>query len=89
MKKEKPSEQKLLCEFPIGSRLLVQTKNDWRTAVVSAVLDEGVILRICSPTGRTYRKKCAVETLVDLDGALPILGEGVWKETFAKYDFRW
>ncbi|MGI9056303.1 MAG: hypothetical protein ACR2F2_10940 [Pyrinomonadaceae bacterium] len=42
------------------------------------------------PTGRMYRnKKCTVETFVYLDGAIPFLGEGVWQETFAKYDFRW
>ncbi len=78
-----------ISELPTGARLIIQCKKDWRMAVVSAVLEESVILQICSPTGRTYRKKCAVETFVNLDGALPVLGEGGWRETFAKYDFRW
>jgi hypothetical protein len=78
-----------LCELPTGTRLIIQCKKDWRMAVVSTVREESVILQICSPTGRTYRKKCAVETFVYLDGAIPFLGEGIWKETFAKYDFRW
>lgn len=78
-----------LCELPVGSRLMIQCKNDWRMAVVSAVFDESVVLRICSPKGGTYRKKCTAETVINFDGAIPFLGEGIWKETFAKYDFRW
>ncbi len=58
-------------------------------AVVSRVSEETVILQICSPSGRTYRKKCAVETFVTLDGSILLLGEGVWQENCAKYDFRW
>lgn len=78
-----------LCELPTGTRLMIQCKKDWRMAVVSARFEESVVLQICSPTGRTYRKKCAVETFVHLDGAVPFLGEGLWRETFARYDFRW
>lgn len=78
-----------LCEMPTGARLMIQCKNDWRMAVVSAVIDESVVLRICSPKGGTYRKKCTAETVIYFDGAIPFLGEGAWKETFAKYDFRW
>lgn len=78
-----------LCELPVGSRLIIQCKNDWRMAVVSSVFEENVVLQICSPKGRTYRKKCTAETFVYFDGAIPFLGEGIWKDTFAKYDFRW
>jgi hypothetical protein len=75
--------------LPVGARLIVQCKNDWRGAVVSAVSEEKIVLQICSPKGRTYRKICAVETFVNFTGAIPLLGEGVWQENFAKYDFRW
>jgi hypothetical protein len=78
-----------LNSLPIGAKLLVQCKKDWRTAVVSAVFDENIILQICSPSGRTYRKKCAVETILQFDGAFHFLGEGMWQETFVKYDCRW
>lgn len=78
-----------LNSLPIGAKLLVQCKKDWRTAVVSAVFDENIILQICSPSGRTYRKKCAVETILQFDGAFYLLGEGMWQETFVKYDCRW
>lgn len=73
----------------IGSRLLVQCKNDWRMAVVSAVFEQSIILQICSPKGRTYRKKCATESVLEFYGSIPLLGEGVWQDNFAKYDFRW
>jgi hypothetical protein len=89
MESSETPKQINLSELPTGARLIVQCKNDWRTAVVSAVLDEAVVLQICSPTGRTYRKKCSAETFVQIEGAIPVLGEGFWKETFAKYDVRW
>lgn len=81
---------KNLYELPIGAKLLVQCKKDWRTAVVSAVTEEKIVLTICSPSGRTYRKSCAVETAIDFEGAIPLLGAaGVWRETCVKYDSRW
>ena len=78
-----------LRELPIGAKLLVQCKKDWRMAVVSMSSAEKIVLQICSPSGRTYRKKCAVETTIDFDGAFHLLGEGIWREQFVKYDCRW
>jgi hypothetical protein len=74
----------------VGARLVVQCKKDWRMAVVSTVSEERVVLQICSPSGRTYRKSCAVETVVDTSGAIPFLGDAAsWREGFARYDSRW
>lgn len=73
----------------VGSRLVVQCKKDWRMAVVSAVTEERIVLQICSPSGRTYRKSCLLETLIDANGAIPFLGEGFWQENLVKYDSRW
>lgn len=87
---ETAENQITLRELPVGAKLLVQCKKDWRTAVVSGFFEEKVTLIICSPSGRTYRKSCAVETLLDFDGAIPLLGAGgIWRETFVKYDARW
>ena len=88
---ETSRNQITLGELPVGVRLLLQTKRDWRIAVVSRISEEKerVTLMVCSPTGRTYRKSCAIETPVNFDGAIPFLGEGVWRDTLAKYDFRW
>lgn len=73
----------------VGMRLVVQCKKDWRMAVVSTVSEERIVLQICSPSGGTYRKSCALETLIDSSGAIPFLGEGGWRENFVKYDSRW
>ncbi len=82
-------EQINLNHLHVGSKLLVQTKKDWRTAVVSCKSGENIILRICSPSGGTYRKKCELETVLQFDGAFYLLGEGIWREQFVKYDCRW
>ena len=75
--------------LPIGAKLLIRCKNDWRMAVVSANFEGKIILQICSPKGRTYRKSCAAETFINFDGAIPLLGEGFWRDELVKYDFRW
>lgn len=81
--------QIILKSFCVGSKLLVQCKNDWRTAVVSKIGEEKILLTVCSPSGRTYRKICAAETTIFFDGKIPFLGAGIWRESFVKYDLRW
>ncbi len=83
------SRQIALNTLPIGAKLLVRCKSDWRMAVVSANFEGKITLQICSPKGRTYRKRCAAETFIVYDGAIPLLGEGVWRDELVKYDFRW
>ncbi|MGC2234822.1 MAG: hypothetical protein WA584_01505 [Pyrinomonadaceae bacterium] len=81
-----------LGELPIGARLLIRSKNDWRSAVVSRVDEEKATLIVCSPNGRTYRMRRAVEAEIILDGKIPILKikkEENWRENFVKYDVRW
>ncbi|MGI8470525.1 MAG: hypothetical protein ACR2N3_18970 [Pyrinomonadaceae bacterium] len=74
----------------VGAKLLVQCKNDWRTATISRIGEEKITLIICSPSGRTYRKSCAIETAISFDGAIPFLGDGgAWRASFVKYDLRW
>lgn len=83
---------KTLGELPLGARLLVRSKTDWRGAVVSAYAENVVVLQICSPTGRTYRLKRAFDAEIIEDGAIVILkfhAEENWRENFTKYDFRW
>jgi hypothetical protein len=83
---------KTLGEFPIGSRLLIRSKKDWRTAVVSQFSEEKATLIVCSPSGRTYRLRRNLEVEIVFDGKIPILkieSEENWRENFTKYDFRW
>jgi hypothetical protein len=81
-----------LRELPIGARLLIRSKTDWRSAVVSRFGDEKATLIVCSPTGRTYRLQRLLEAVITLDGKIPILkieAEENWRDNFTKYDFRW
>jgi hypothetical protein len=82
---------KTLADLPIGSRLLVRSKIDWRTAAISKIVDESVILIVSSPTGFSYRLKRTLQTEIYFDGILPILtnDQENWRENFTKYDLRW
>lgn len=78
--------------MPLGARLLVRTRIDWRVAVVTRFDDEKVVLSVCSPTGRTYRLRRPSQTEIVFDGSIAILKieqEENWRENFTKYDFRW
>lgn len=89
---ETPPTLKTLRELPIGARLLIRSKTDWRSAVVSRFDLEKVVLSVCSPTGRTYRLRRDLESEIIFDGRIPILKietEEDWRENFTKYDFRW
>lgn len=82
----------LLHKLPVGARLHVRTKNDWRCAVVSRIDEEKVTIIVCSPSGRTYRLRKKIEAEISFDGAIPILKietEENWRENFSKYDARW
>jgi hypothetical protein len=81
-----------LSELHIGARLLIRSKTDWRSAVVSKINAENVTLIVCSPKGGTYRMRRALEAEIIFDGFIPILKvepEEDWRENFTKYDFRW
>ena len=84
--------QKTLRELPVGARLIVKCKKDWRGAVVSSINEEKVILIVCSASGGTYRLRRPPETAIIFDGAFSILPDGCedeWRENFIKYDARW
>jgi hypothetical protein len=81
-----------LRELPIGARLLIRSKTDWRSAVVCRHREEKATLAVCSPTGRTYRLHRNLECEVLIEGFIAILKietDDTWRENFTKYDFRW
>ena len=81
-----------LRELPIGARLLVRSKKDWRGAVVSQWHEEKATLIVCSPKGGTYRLRRLLEMEIIYDGKIPILKsdlEDTWRDNFSKYDARW
>lgn len=82
-------EVRTLGSMPVGSRLILRCRKDWREATVVAVTLEAVTLSVTSPKGRTYRLRRPPDSTLHLDGHLPVLGEGHWRTSFARYDSRW
>ena len=78
-----------LGSLPVGSRLILRCRKDWRDAAVVAVSTEKVTLSVGSPSGHTYRVRRAPDSPLFLDGSIPVLGEGCWRAGRARYDLRW
>jgi hypothetical protein len=78
-----------LSALPLGARLILRCRKDWRDATVIAVSLEAVTLSVMSPTGRTYRLRRPPESPLSYDGSIPVLGEGHWRTGLARYDSRW
>jgi len=89
---ETAETQITLRELPVGARLLIRSKKDWRVAVVSQFYEEKATLIVCSPNGGTYRLRRLLEMEIIFDGKIPILKsdlEDSWRDNFCKYDVRW
>ena len=89
---ESAETQITLGEFPLGGRLLVRTKKDWRFAVISRKTEEFISLSIASPKGGNYRIRRAVDLVIAFDGLVPFLHAefaDTWRENFSAYDTRW
>jgi hypothetical protein len=89
---EASENQLSLNQLPLGARLLVRSKKDWRSAVVSKSDEAKITLIVCSPSGRTYRVRRALETKITFEGRIPILkvsSKENWRQNFSKYDMRW
>lgn len=78
-----------LGSLPVGSRLILRCRKDWRAASVAAVEAERIVLSVASPSGHTYRVRRPADSVLTLDGPLPVLGDGTWRASFARYDARW
>lgn len=80
-----------LGSLPVGARLVMRCRKDWRTATVSAFEHElaRVVLSVASPTGHTYCVRRPADSALTLHGSIPLLGEGSWRAGFARYDKRW
>jgi hypothetical protein len=89
---ESPEIKLTLASLPLGARLLVRSKTDWRVAVVCRISDEQITISVASPKGYNYRLRRAPETDVQLDGRIPFLtleSAEPWRENFTSYDVRW
>jgi hypothetical protein len=78
-----------LGDLPLGARLILRCRKDWRDATVTALSLETITLSVGSPSGHTYRVRRPPHSLLSLDGSIPVLGEGVWRVGRVRYDPRW
>ena len=81
-----------LANVPLGGRLLVRSRTDWRTAVVSRISEDRITISVSSPKGRNYRLGRDPELQVGYENGLHYLyseHSEQWTENFASYDTRW
>jgi hypothetical protein len=80
-----------LGSLPVGARLILRCRADWRAATVAAFESElgRVVLNVASPKGGTYRVRRPADSALYYDGHVPLLGEGHWRAGLARYDARW
>lgn len=78
-----------LGSLPLGARLILRCRKDWRDAVIASISIEMVTLSVSSPSGHTYRVRRPSNTLLSLDGSIPVLGQGCWRAGRVHYDARW
>ena len=82
-------EPATLGSLPVGARLVLRCRADWRAATVAAFEPERVVLSVASPTGHTYRVRRPCDSPLAFDGGIPVLGGGGWRAGLARYDVRW
>jgi hypothetical protein len=78
-----------LAQLPLGARLILRCRKDWRLATVAMIALDAITLSVCSPSGHTYRVRRPHNAALTFDGALPVLGAGSWRAGLARYDARW
>lgn len=78
-----------LASLPLGARLVMRCRKDWRVATVAAILPDKIVLSVGSPSGHTYRVRRPHDAPLSFDGMIPLLGEGHWRAGLARYDLRW
>ena len=82
-----------LGDLPVGGRLLIRSKKDWRLAVISRRAETRITLSVASPTGRNYRLGRVPESEIIFDGGIAILitanSSDTWRDNFSPYDRRW
>lgn len=85
-----------LAALPVGARLIIRCRADWRTACVSHSTSERITIIIHSPRGGTYRIRRPPDTPLQFDNSIPILNitdaecrRATWLGGMAIYDVRW
>ncbi|MEO8042574.1 MAG: hypothetical protein ABI646_08195 [Acidobacteriota bacterium] len=88
-----PAETKItLASIPLGGRLLIRSKKDWRVAVVSRIAEDQITISVASPGGYCYRLRRPLDASISFDGRIPFLvieNSDTWRDNFSPYDMRW
>jgi hypothetical protein len=88
-----PTETQItLASIPLGGRLLIRSKKDWRVAVVSRIAEDKITISVASPSGHCYRLRRAIDACISFDGRIPFLvieDSDTWRDNFSPYDVRW
>ena len=89
---ESSEGQITLSSLPLGGRLLIRSKTNWRVAVVSRIGEEKITISVASPGGYCYRLRRPLDAVLNYDGRIPFLtidSAEPWRENFSAYDVRW
>ncbi len=84
--------QLFLGDLPVGCRLLVRSRIDWRFAAIARKNVDSIVLSVASPKGRNYRLARPLDSCLIFDGKIPYLPADeseIWRENFSRYDLRW
>lgn len=87
-----PPETLKLGDLPLGGRILVRSKTEWRNAAIARIGDERISISVESRRGRTYKIFRHPETEVAKESAFFYLvcgEEPNWKLNFLSPDRRW
>ncbi len=89
---ESPETELTLSCIPLGGRLLVRSRTDWRVAVVCRIAEDKITISVASPRGYCYRLRRPLDAPLSFDGRIPFLtveSAEPWRENFSAYDVRW
>jgi hypothetical protein len=90
---ETPANVLTLGSLLVGARLVLRCRKDWRDATIVALSPEKITLAVGSPSGHTYRVRRPPDSLLFLDGSIPLLCDGArpatWRAGLVRYEARW
>ncbi|MBV6497167.1 MAG: hypothetical protein DCC44_02460 [Acidobacteria bacterium] len=78
--------------LPVGSRIVVRSRVDWRHAAIARVAEDKVVLTVHSPSGYSYRLRRGLDAEVCYDGEIAVLlsdHKDNWRKNFSPLDPRW
>lgn len=89
---EPPKAEMTLADLPIGARLLIRAKTEWRFAAISRKSEERITLSVASPKGRNYRIARPPESPLAGERGIQFLVSEFsepWRENLSRIERRW